>query len=308
MSCIKTALPEWIEECVKTGTIREGSAQVYRSGTRTWTLPAIGRLRVNQVTREQVGAIILEIKKAKRSKSIMLHMLNPLRTMFEHLVETKKIPASPCDNLRYFTKGFGKRKEIEIFTREEIARIKAAAEATRPRYVAFIQFALGTGCRWGECAAVTWDDIDFQHKKISITKSWSRNAHKLEQTKTSERRTIPLTSALAKVLRKWETVRKAEGLGDLRLVFPGTDNRHEVSWGTLWRDLLVTAKVKHRGFKTFRNCFASYNLQARVRPELVQRWLGHATLSMTIDIYGQFIPDADGDARDAEKLGALVDC
>ena len=50
----------------------------------------------------------------------------------------------------------------------------------------------------------------------------------------------------------------------------------------------------------------SHALTAGIRPDLVQRWLGHSSLVMPVGTYGQFIPGAGADAADAAKLGSIL--
>lgn len=38
-----------------------------------------------------------------------------------------------------------------------------------------LDIALNTGCRLGEACALTWDDVDFESREISITKGLNYN-------------------------------------------------------------------------------------------------------------------------------------
>jgi len=302
---LREAIPRWLEEQEQAGNVRGATRPAYMSAAKTWIFPAIGDIPAEAVTREQIGAIITDIKKAGRSRAAVGHVVKCLSGFYRHLVETKQIAASPVYNLRYFVRNMPKRKEIVLFTKDEIPLLLQAAKETDSRLYPVIAMGLDTGGRWGEIAALMKDDIDLKRRQVIISKSWSRNTRKMGPTKTGKTRQVPLPKSLIAILREWFEVRAAEGWGDRSLLFPGPDGKHMVSWGERWKQLLKRAGLKHRPFKATRNCFASYKLLAGARPENVQRWLGHSTLSMTIDTYRQFIPVPEADAADIEK-GSLT--
>jgi integrase len=53
------------------------------------------------------------------------------------------------------------------------------------------------------------------------------------------------------------------------------------------------------GFHSLRHTFASVQLDSRENPVAVSKWLGHADASITLRVYGHFLPDADGRGRQA---------
>jgi integrase len=301
---LRVALPAWIAQREKGGDIRGATGPAYLSAVKTWVFPDLGDVPADQVTREQIGAIIGKIKAAKKSRSTVGHVLKALRTYFRDLVETKRLAVNPAADLSYFVGKMPRARKIEIFTKAEMQTLLKAAEGSR--LFPFVATALGTGARWGELAALTKDDMDLRAKRVTICASWSRNTRQLLGTKTDKPRTVPLSQELVKVLREWVSVRAAEGWGEQQLLFPGTDGRHMKTWHQQWGQLLKGAGLKSRGVHSLRHSFASHALRAGVRPELVQQWLGHSTLSMTLDVYRSFIPDHASDAADVEKLGELI--
>jgi integrase len=166
--------------------------------------------------------------------------------------------------------------------------------------------ALGTGARWGELAALTRDDVDLRGRRLHVRQSWSPKAAAVQEPKNGKGRFVPLSKELVGIMRARVETRTAEGWGSLSLVFPGEDGRHMRHFHEKWEALLKRAGVPYRNFHSTRHTFASHNLKAGVRPENVQRWLGHTSLVMTLDTYAEFIPDSQADAADAEKLGELL--
>lgn len=93
-----------------------------------------------------------------------------------------------------------------------------------------------------------------------------------------------------------------EGLTPYALVLgrgtPAQDNTVGASMDYHMRQVLALPAFAHVPKMTphdFRHCYAVWNLRDGMNPRTVQRQLGHARLSMTIDVYGAFIPDRDSD-------------
>jgi integrase len=315
---VAEAFPGWLETRIKGGDLRESSGLAYTSVMKTHVYRAIGDTPVDQVTREAVGAIITAIKTAGRSRSMVGHVLKAVRGLFATLADDKVIPADPTLDLRRYIGKAGRRRlqpvtDKDIFSRDESKVLLQAAKAHAPRLFPLIALALGTGLRSGELLGLTKDDLDFKPRhgiagRVLVNKSWSRNTRRLTATKTEESRSVPLSPELVAILREWCEGRRAEGWGAEQIVFPGDDGRRRLTWHQVWRTLLKRARLPYRRFHATRHSFASHALRAGVRPELVQRWLGHSSLVLTLDTYRHFVADHESDARDAARLGDLVGC
>ncbi|MBW7996933.1 MAG: tyrosine-type recombinase/integrase [Candidatus Glassbacteria bacterium] len=57
--------------------------------------------------------------------------------------------------------------------------------------------------------------------------------------------------------------------------------------------LLKRAKVRYRKFHDIRHTFASHLLSQGESPVYVKEQLGHASIQMTVDIYGHWIRTAE---------------
>jgi integrase len=62
--------------------------------------------------------------------------------------------------------------------------------------------------------------------------------------------------------------------------------------------LVYQASHEH-GFHCLRHTYASVQLDSRENPVAVSKWLGHADASITLKVYGHFLPEADGRGRQA---------
>lgn len=66
------------------------------------------------------------------------------------------------------------------------------------------------------------------------------------------------------------------------------DDRH-VRWH-IWRPLLRRAGLGHRGLHQLRHSYATLLIAAGAHPEYIQAQLGHASIQVTMDVYGHLFP------------------
>lgn len=78
--------------------------------------------------------------------------------------------------------------------------------------------------------------------------------------------------------------------------------------GTVYRQLMRVLKragLPHIRFHDLRHTAATLLLSARVNPKVVSEMLGHASITITLDIYSHVLPDMQQDAADA--MGRFLD-
>ena len=76
---------------------------------------------------------------------------------------------------------------VEYLSLDEVKTlIHEATASLDPRYTSayMVMTAIYTGMRLGEIAALTWNDIDFMHKTISVNKSYSYVQRELKEPKS----------------------------------------------------------------------------------------------------------------------------
>lgn len=90
---------------------------------------------------------------------------------------------------------------------EDLRKILNEVAGTR-YYISFI-ISIQTGARRGEFLELTWNDIDFENKRLSLKKSLlTKNRERIELSTTqpvSSNRNILMTDNLISELLKWKT-------------------------------------------------------------------------------------------------------
>ena len=80
----------------------------------------------------------------------------------------------------------------------------------------------------------------------------------------------------------------------------GTLQRRDYYNRNIWKPALATAGLAaDTTFHDLRHTFASTALAEGVPISEVSRWLGHRSITTTVDLYGHLAPEASGRARDA---------
>lgn len=224
-----------------------------------------------------------------------------LRQVLSSAVEDRRIPRNPCDGVR-----LPKRKHADrgYLTHAQVAALASAVE----RQSEVVRFLAYTGLRWGEMAALRVQDFDMLRRRVNVSRSVTESGGLIWSTpKAWERRSVPFPAALAD-----ELAALMVGKGRDDLVF--NDLRGGVLRNSNWRarvfrPAVASCQSTDQKFPSItphdlRHTAASLAISAHANVKAVQRMLGHAKASMTLDTYADlFDEDLDGVA---ERLDAAI--
>ena len=188
---------------------------------------------------------------------------------------------------------------------EEARKILQAAEGTCA-YTP-IALALYTGARLGEILALSWEDVDLAAGCIFIRQALKRSRTGellIDAPKTrGSRRRVEIGPETAAVLKRQKKLQaewrlKAGPLWqDTGLVCTREDgspiNPHAMS--SLFHKVAAKAGVR-AGFHSLRHTHATLLLKADVNLKIVQERLGHASISITGDLYSHVKPGMQKEA------------
>lgn len=183
--------------------------------------------------------------------------------------------------------------------------------------------ALYSGLRQSELLALTWNDIDFENKTISVNKiaryqqiikdGERANFETIVQTPKTKGsvRVVPIPDELVKALKKHKSknIEVCLKLGikfkNSDLLFYGRNYNSYLTNTTIYIDFKRIAK-KIRGEITFhdlRHTFATRLFELNINAKTVQKLLGHSTISMTLNIYTSVLQKVENEATN--KLNDL---
>jgi integrase len=168
-------------------------------------------------------------------------------------------------------------RDPEYLTFDETRRLLAAAP---PQWRTFILVAVGTGLRLSELRALQWGDVDLERQRIRVSRNLTRAGE--SSPKSRRPRTVPLGRDLVEALRQWR-MREAQPEGEL--VF-GRDDGEALTPGQVRDAMHRAAKAAElrRGLRpgVLRHTFATQSAMAGVPINVVQAWMGHSDVRVTM--------------------------
>lgn len=282
-------------------------------------LPALGHLRLKDIKPAHIQQFINQlslIPKETRSglenklgetlsPSSVRRYLTILQSILKQAIKQGIITDNPA-KLERLTLPKAQAPKVEIFTKQEAAKVLECLEKEPLQFQTLIQLAIYTGARRGELVALKFSDIDYDNYKITI----ERTAYKLkgEPTKTKppkdyETRTITINDnciQLLKLLRA-EKIEAAQELGSKWI----NDDWVFTQWnGDIMNPMTPTKQfskflekygLKHHKFHSLRHTSATLLLYAGVNIKQVQGRLGHSDIETT-NKYLHLLEEADIDA------------
>ncbi|MFE2122426.1 tyrosine-type recombinase/integrase [Rhodococcus aetherivorans] len=210
--------------------------------------------------------------------------------------------------------------DFEAWTVEQLAAFLGWNRDTyRDELYPLWHLLASTGMRRGEALALRWADINLVEGTVNVRRALDSSQvgkGSVKGTKTGRNRVVDIDERTVEVLRSHRAVRGSVSLGMARadsLVF-GSDagqvrNVRSVSnsWSHRVRkaqgDLEVDAVPSLR-LHGLRHTHASLLLAAGVPVKVVSERLGHASVSVTMDVYAHVMPGAQRSA--AERFASLL--
>jgi integrase len=176
-------------------------------------LPALGELRLDEVTSEKVDALGKAMKKAGRGPKTVANVQGYLMRALRLAEEWDRQFQVPRVKLVV-----PKAPEVDWLEPEEIERFLNAAREW-PERAALLTVGLDTGLRCGELLGLRWADIDLARRRLSVRRTYVAVSKLFGTPKSGATRRVELTERATEALRG---VRHLRG----ELVFCHEDGTH----------------------------------------------------------------------------------
>lgn len=208
------------------------------------------------------------------------------------------------------------RKEMRAFSpREATEFLKSAAQ---DRWSVLFAFALATGMRPEEYLGLQWKDVDLERGNVMVRRAliWREaGGWYFSEPKTARsRRSIPLPSTTVRALAEHKRKQSEE-----KLKMGPVYQQHDLVFATPEGGPLAPRNLKRRHFRPIleraklpsdfrlydlRHSCATLLLAAGEHPKVVSERLGHATITLTLDVYSHVLPTMQEAA--SEKLEKML--
>jgi len=300
---LRAAADAWVVGAAA-GAIRNRSGDVYKpsvvrsyeSALRLRVLPDLGARRLGDVERADLQALVDRMVVDGDGASTIRNALLPVRAIYRRALVRGDVAVNPTTGLELpAVRGARER----VASPEEAKRLLAALERDRALWAT----AMFAGLRRGELRALTWDAIDFDRGVIRVVSSWDRKAGPVAPKSRAGRRTVPMPGALRVHLAEHRLQSgRANGLVFGRTAEAPFDPSTVVDRA---RKAWAKAGLTRIGLHECRHTFASLMIAAGVNAKALATYMGHASVTITFDLYGHLMPGNEQEA--AGMLDALLD-
>jgi integrase len=297
-------LTAWLTDSVR-ATVRQRTYERYESIVRVHLIPTLGRVKLSALTPAHVRGLYREKLDAGLAPRSVLHIHRTLSKALKQAVMDGLIPrnaAAPVKPPR------PRREEIRPLDRGQVRTLFEAARGDRLEALYIV--AVTTGLRRGELQGLKWDDVDLEVGTLQVRRTLSepKGGYIFEAPKSGKGRSVRCSQRAVEALRSHRARQNEERLRvgalwqDQGLVFPSSIGTPLLG-GNLNRSF--KALLQRAGFpQTFRfhdlrHTCATLLLRQGVNPKFVQELLGHADISLTLNVYSHVLPDMGDTAAGA---------
>lgn len=249
--------------------------------------PIIGSMLVTEIRTIHCQNVMLSIR-GKYSIATMNQTRSLMKILFDYAIDNEIITSNPVTR-KVKPVGGREEKTSGVLTVQEQNKLLSVLDGYnfKNQYL----FVLNTGLRCGEMIALTWDDVDFENRKILVNKTAtvvsSDGIVIVNPPKTkSSIRDVPLTNEALRILKEQKR-RKVVNVENSEYVFVG-DNGKLISNQNYSRTLSYICEkngITPISMHSLRHTFATRCIEAGMKPKTLQAILGHSNISMTMNRY-----------------------
>lgn len=311
------------------GTVRESTARVTRQHYQALSRH-IGKMKLAKISRP----VVIKLQKDLQTDKIIRNgkdtgktytekgvndRISLLYSIMKSAVADRIIKYNPVEGIKYLQKTTTPARDTihRALTEKEIDIFFEAAKSSW--YYNLFRFLVCSGCRTCEATALSEADIDYKKNVIHINKTVQIVDNKtsgegepkykyiiFDKPKTTRsRRDIPLTEDLKEVIRDQKKMINEFFDNNIlsfdRLLFVNqkgnliTSSDGNQAIRNVLHYLPEDKKIDKFTDHAFRDTFATQALRSGMNPNTLKEILGHASLSMTMDLYGHVLEDTKAD-------------
>jgi integrase len=298
---------QWIEFGISE-RVRQSTANGYIDIYDRYIKPYLGHRSITDLDVNEIDAWLTHLKAIGLSASTRKKARQTCNTVFKFAIRKRLAINNPVTNSQVPASEPGTSTRIQppLTLKESHSYLEYFRDTELDL---FIYLALFTGMRRGEIIGLNWSDINFDEPTLTIkrtakettikrTDGTSKTELVLNPPKTSHsRRTIPLHPPVLLALRRQQNKQRKQKLkaGE---AWQETDAVFTSEFGTRsypsniykrYVKLIKQSDLRYVRPHDLRHTVAVLGLDAEIPLEEISRLLGHATLSITMDIYGKSV-------------------
>lgn len=261
-----------------------------------------GDMPVQQLTKSHLDQLVTDLASGAlpdQKRPWTANSINPMLNLVSRVLADLVMQGFLARDVAALVKRL-KRPEakLETFDEKEVRQLLRHVENDRLGHAWHLALA---GLRRGEISGLRWSDVALDpdgdagtltvaHNRVSV----GGKIHDTNPKTERSARTLPLTPALAKALKRAKAVQAAERLqlgpyytaeGDHVVVDDAGRPYHPDTLSDFWRELCGEAKVRQIRLHDARHSCASIMHAQAVPIAVISAWLGHADPAFTMRTY-----------------------
>lgn len=292
---MRAACDAWIADARK-GIVRTkggdpfkpGTIRAYEQGLRLRVYPALADVAFYRVRRVHVQDLVDQLVANGVAPATINTTVGALGAIYARAVHRDELDISPTAGVKVPAARNGRER---FATPDEAVKLLAVVPE---RDRAVWATAMYAGLRRGELMALRWTDIDLKAGTIDVVRSWDLGEQCAADTKNRNRRRVPIIATLREHLAV-ERLRQPHGIELCFGLAPGRPfrvDRLQERADTAWKAACQARLTLH----DCRHTFASFAIAAGVNAKALSSYMGHSSVSITLDRYGHLMPGNEAEA------------
>lgn len=305
----------------KRAVVSKTYGRTLASSWETHVLPRWGEVAIAAIKPTQVRDWVGELSE-KRSASVVHRAYGILASILDDAVNDRLLARNPARGVKLPAKTSAPRRYLTA------GEVEALAAAVDPRWRILVLILAWTGLRWGEAVALRVRDVNQVRRRLLVERAVEQveGEWHVTDTKSHQRRSVPLPKSVADELQAhirqlpdpraqgperllFPPARSAEGyLYPPRKAAPRSDRRKGANRVDWLEAGLNAAGIPYLSPHELRHTAASLAVSSGAHVKALQKMLGHANASLTLDVYSDlFDEDLDdvGSRLDAARMSVL---
>lgn len=281
----------------------------YRHSLDSRVLPQWGKRAMSAITHAEVQRWVASMSTSGLApNSVRIHF-NVAHAVLKYAVKIKAISTNPAEDVNLPR---GTKAKRGYLTHAQVDALSHAAGDIAGVGGDIVLLLAYTGLRWGELCALRVSSIDFDRRRLDVSRSVARVDGRVVYStpKTGETRSVPFPAFLTQVLQQHSGDKSTPD--DLLLCSSsGTPLSGHNFRSRVFRPAVEACQRDDPSFPgitvhDLRHTAASLAISAGANVKAIQRMLGHASAAMTLDVYADLFDDDLDSVADAMERARNV--
>lgn len=271
-------------------TVSENTRALSQHFLNHWIYPAIGDLKMPDITSANISALLLSIQSQGKSVATAIKCYATLKSLFKMAYMSDTITRNPMDKVeRPRPRKDEKQADMDAYTADELRHILECLSHEPLKWQACVRLLIDTGIRRGECCGLQWEHVDFENNTITIADNLCYTPAAgvyLDTPKNGKTRTIDVDPSVIELLRELRAEQAQKAISSFVFTKDGSpEPMHPQSPTKYLARFSRRYNIPDLHPHKLRHSFASVAITSGADIASVSEKLGHSDKSVTLRMY-----------------------